>query len=72
MKYLLISKAKTILTLVSLSFQDKGPGWKTVSEAQFTKFTEKKSPPKKFIEIGTSVICIHSKVTDYTFSDLNQ
>ena len=41
---------------------DKGPGWKTVSEAEFTKFTMKRSPAKKFLEPGTSVICIHNKV----------
>ena len=42
--------------------KDKGPGWRTVSEASFTKFTMKRSPPKKYMEPGTSVICIHSKV----------
>ncbi len=35
-------------------------GWKTVSAEQYNKF--KKKVAKKFLDVGTSAICIHTKV----------
>ena len=39
-----------------------GDGWQTVGAVHPNKFQMKKSPQKKFIEVGTTVICIHTKV----------
>jgi hypothetical protein len=38
------------------------PGWQSVGAVHFNKFQMKKSPGKKFLEPGESVICIHNKV----------
>ena len=38
--------------------KDKGPGWTTVPSNEFTKFTMKRSPAKKFLETGATVIYI--------------
>ena len=42
--------------------KDKGPGWTTVPSNEFTKFTMKRSPAKKFLETGATVIYINTKV----------
>ena len=42
--------------------EEKGPGWQTVSNNEFTKFTMRRSPAKKYIEPGTSVIYMNTKV----------
>ena len=42
--------------------KDKGPGWTTVPSNEFTKFTMKRSPAKKFLESGATVIYINTKV----------
>ena len=42
--------------------KDKGPGWTTVPCNEFTKFTMKRSPLKKFLEPGATVIYINTKV----------
>lgn len=39
--------------------QAKEDGWQTVSVQQFSRF--RKSVPKKYLEVGTSAICVHSK-----------
>lgn len=44
-----------------LIFKVKEEGWQTVSSQLFTKF-QKSKMPKKYLEPGTSVICIHNKV----------
>ena len=36
--------------------------WHTVGAVQPNKFQMKKSPRKKYIDVGTTVICIHTKV----------
>ena len=38
------------------------PGWQSVGAVHFNKFQMKKSPGKKYLEAGESVICIHNKV----------
>ena len=42
--------------------RDKGPGWMTVANNEFTKFTMKRSPAKKYLEPGATVIYINTKV----------
>ena len=42
--------------------KDKGPGWASVPNNEFTKFTMKRSPAKKYLEPGTTVIYINTKV----------
>ena len=45
--------------------KDKGPGWTTVPSNEFTKFTMKRSPAKKFLETGATVIYINTKVLSF-------
>ena len=45
--------------------KDKGPGWTTVPCNEFTKFTMKRSPARKFLESGATVIYINTKVIYY-------
>ena len=42
--------------------RDKGPGWTTVPNNEFTKFTMKRSPAKKYLEPGATVIYVNTKV----------
>ena len=49
-------------TIVNID-EGKGPGWQTVPNNEFTKFTMRRSPAKKYVEPGTSVICINTKVS---------
>ena len=42
--------------------QGSSPGWQSVGSVQGNKFAMKRSPGKKFLEAGESVICIHNKV----------
>ena len=51
-----------ITAVTSENERDKGPGWATVASNEFTKFTMKRSPAKKFLEPGTTVIYINTKV----------
>lgn len=37
------------------------PGWQSVGTVQPNKFQMKRSPQKKYIDVGTTVICIHNK-----------
>jgi hypothetical protein len=37
-------------------------GWQSVGSIPPNKFQTKKSPKKKYIDVGTTVICIHNKV----------
>ena len=37
--------------------------WHTVGAVHPNKFQMKKSPRKKYIDVGTTVICIHTKVS---------
>ena len=48
--------------MVASASANAGDGWQTVGAVQPNKFQMKKSPQKKFIEVGTTVICIHTKV----------
>ena len=43
--------------------KDKGPGWMTVPNNDFNKFTMKRSPAKKYLEPGATVIYINTKVS---------
>ena len=51
-----------ITAVTSENEKDKGPGWTTVASNEFTKFTMKRSPAKKFLEPGATVIYITTKV----------
>ena len=42
--------------------RDKGPGWTSISNNEFTKFTMKRSPAKKYLEPGATVIYVNTKV----------
>ena len=48
--------------MVASASANAGDGWQTVGAVQPNKFQMKKSPQKKFIDVGTTVICIHTKV----------
>ena len=66
--FILIDPHGLITAVTSENEKDKGPGWTTVAQNEFTKFTMKRSPAKKFLEPGATVIYITTKVclSNYT------